>query len=175
MADIMCNDNRFEVIGRAKEHLLEATNIDTSPDEMAVLDSFLFRCWQMGWLDRYDDTADAIMPMTLENAIDFLDKIGWRAEHDRIMSTPQWIPCEERLPEKPKNYPGCEIHEVYYLVSLKDGFVVWDTYDFGKGAWSYTESPVIAWMPLPEPYGGERKDNECMERNDDARRSNEYE
>lgn len=54
MADVMCNDNRFEVIGKAKEHLLEATNIETSPDEMAVLDSFLFRCWQMGWLKQYD-------------------------------------------------------------------------------------------------------------------------
>lgn len=53
MAEV-CSDNRFEVIARAKQHLLEATNIDTSPDEMAVLDSFLFRCWQMGWLQKYD-------------------------------------------------------------------------------------------------------------------------
>ena len=53
MAD-MCGDNRFEIIAKAKEHLLDATNIDTSPKEMEVLDDFLFRCWQMGWLDRYD-------------------------------------------------------------------------------------------------------------------------
>ena len=49
-----CGDNRFEIIAKAKAHLLDATNIDTSEDEMKVLDSFLFRCWQMGWLDRYD-------------------------------------------------------------------------------------------------------------------------
>ncbi len=60
MADVICNDNRFEVIGKAKEHLLEATNIETDPDEMAVLDSFLFRCWQMGWLKQYEvDIAPA--------------------------------------------------------------------------------------------------------------------
>ena len=53
----ICGDNRFEIIERAKKHLLDATNIDTSPKEMEVLDDFLFRCWQMGWLDRYD-TAD---------------------------------------------------------------------------------------------------------------------
>ena len=53
----ICGDNRFEIIERAKKHLLDATNIDTSPKEMEVLDVFLFRCWQMGWLDRYD-TAD---------------------------------------------------------------------------------------------------------------------
>ncbi len=51
----MCGDNRFEVIERAKEHLLDATNIETSEEEMTVLDNFLFRCWQMGWLDKYDE------------------------------------------------------------------------------------------------------------------------
>lgn len=49
----VCTDNRFEVIEKAKRHILEATNIDTSPEEMKVLDNFLFRCWQMGWLDKY--------------------------------------------------------------------------------------------------------------------------
>lgn len=54
-----CGDNRFEVIEKAKKHLLESTNIDSSK-EMDVLDSFLYRCWQMGWLDRYDDTKKYI-------------------------------------------------------------------------------------------------------------------
>ena len=49
-----CSDNRFKIIEAAKKHLLEATNVAMSPDEMKVLDSFLFRCWQMGWLDRYE-------------------------------------------------------------------------------------------------------------------------
>jgi hypothetical protein len=49
----VCNDNRFEIIEKAKKHLLEATNIEMSPDEMKVLDNFLFRCWQMGWLNGY--------------------------------------------------------------------------------------------------------------------------
>lgn len=49
----MCGDNRFEIIEKAKKHILEATNIETSPDEMKVLDNILFRCWQMGWLERY--------------------------------------------------------------------------------------------------------------------------
>lgn len=53
MSDV-CTDSRFEVIAKAKEALLDSTNIDTSPDEMACLNSFLFRCWQMGWLDKYE-------------------------------------------------------------------------------------------------------------------------
>lgn len=50
----ICGDNRFEIIAKAKESLLESTNIETSPKEMEVLDNFLFRCWQMGWLDKYE-------------------------------------------------------------------------------------------------------------------------
>ena len=54
----VCNDNRFEMIDRAKKDLLENTNIETSPDEMKVLDNILFRCWQMGWLGKYSDKTE---------------------------------------------------------------------------------------------------------------------
>lgn len=50
----MCGDNRFEIIEAAKKDILEKTNIESSHAEMAVLNSFLFRCWQMGWLEKYD-------------------------------------------------------------------------------------------------------------------------
>jgi hypothetical protein len=52
--EIYDGDNRFEIIAKAKEDLINSTNIETSPDEMKVLDNFLFRCWQMDWLDKYD-------------------------------------------------------------------------------------------------------------------------
>lgn len=48
-----CTDNRFKIIELAKKDLCESTNIETSQDEMKVLDNILFRCWQMGWLDKY--------------------------------------------------------------------------------------------------------------------------
>lgn len=60
----ICGDNRFEIINKAKEALLESTNIEDSPEEMAVLDDFLFRCWQMGWLNKYEkDKTLWIEPM----------------------------------------------------------------------------------------------------------------
>lgn len=49
----ICNDDRFEIIERAKADLLRCTNIDKSPEEMRVLDNILFRCWQMGWLGKH--------------------------------------------------------------------------------------------------------------------------
>ena len=51
MCDAIWGDDRFEIIDEAKRQLLKYTNIETSPDEMKVIDTFLFRCWQMGWLN----------------------------------------------------------------------------------------------------------------------------
>ena len=55
-----CTDNRFEIIDRAKKGIIESTNIESDPDEMKVIDNFLFRCWQMGWLDKYGEAGDPI-------------------------------------------------------------------------------------------------------------------
>lgn len=51
----ICGDNRFEIIAKAKEHLLKATNIESSQKEMQLIDQFLFRAWQMGWLKQYEE------------------------------------------------------------------------------------------------------------------------
>lgn len=51
MGNDCCGDNRFELIKKYKDRLIESTNIETSPEEVAALDNILFRMWQMGWLD----------------------------------------------------------------------------------------------------------------------------
>ena len=66
----ICGDNRFEVIAEYKKRLIESTNIESSPDEMAVIDSILFRFWQMGWIPAAD-----------------------------VEPKQRWIPVTERLPE----------------------------------------------------------------------------
>ena len=52
MCNTICEDNRFELIAKYKQQLIEATNIESSPEEMIVIDDILFRFWQMGWLGR---------------------------------------------------------------------------------------------------------------------------
>ena len=49
-----CGDNRFEIVRRATVDLMKSTNIDSSPDELNVLENILFRAWQMGWLNKYE-------------------------------------------------------------------------------------------------------------------------
>ena len=58
--NMTAGDGRFEIITKAKEDLIRSTNIETSEDEMKVLDNFLFRCWQMEWLDGYAEKQNDI-------------------------------------------------------------------------------------------------------------------
>ena len=66
-----CGDNRFRAIARAKEYLFQATNIAEDKKELEVLDSFLLRCWQMGWLKQYEDAEEKklnLKPFDLQKA-----------------------------------------------------------------------------------------------------------
>ena len=50
-------DYRLKIIAEAKADLIKSTNIEGCPEEMAVIDNILFRCYQMGWLDKYCRTS----------------------------------------------------------------------------------------------------------------------
>ena len=61
------------------------------------------------------------------------------------VAQPGWIPVTERLPEVKQRV----------LVQQKDGFMmVRKCIDGGHLAWFYSD--IVAWMPLPEPWKGEK-------------------
>lgn len=83
-----CGDNRFELIEKYKQKLLDATNIEDSPEEMAVIDNILFRFWQMGWLDKDTNVANN-------------DCISRQAAIDSLGEEPPiWYDGEEFLAER---------------------------------------------------------------------------
>ena len=63
----------------------------------------------------------------------------------------EWIPCSERLPENNGNYMTCDekgnIHIFWYDDCQKCPFNI--------SEYHTRYYPVVAWMPLPEPYKGE--------------------
>lgn len=69
-----------------------------------------------------------------------------------LQSEQRWIPCSERLPE--------EFGE--YLVTKKA--IGWNCEEYNSNDIAYFDNEgfhkadkVLAWMPLPEPYGGENE------------------
>lgn len=62
---------------------------------------------------------------------------------------PRWIPCSERLPTTKDDY----------IITVKDKSLTWTDYVEWSADyhwWEYDDDMVIAWMPLPEPYKGEK-------------------
>lgn len=138
MADY-CDDNRFELIEKYKQKLIDETNIETAPDEMAVINDILFRFWQMGWLDKLEQPEQ------------------------------RWIPCSERLPEDgqivliSQTYGWTEFEEgtEVTVAQFKRGYFTWYRYqaDWNKHTSQMHHGDICpgieyvdAWMPLPSPY-----------------------
>ena len=81
-----------------------------------------------------------------------------------IESEPEWIPVSERLPEQHDSiFVGKKWHKEsdYVLVTVemkgKKEVSTANTHDDKWGFFGiYPDAKVTAWMPLPEPYKGEK-------------------
>jgi len=136
MADI-CNDNRFELIEKYRNKLIEATNIEDSPEEMKVLNDILFRFWQMGWLDKLEiDGLPTVQPFS-------------------------WISVNSDI--KPKE--GQEVLTIYEghyegqyskdraRCYYANGGIAFESLE--SMVWKYSISRIRAWMPIPTYEEGE--------------------
>lgn len=47
-------DNRFELIKKYKQYIIDKTDILNSPDELKVLDTILLRLWELGFLNNLE-------------------------------------------------------------------------------------------------------------------------
>ena len=123
----------------------------------------------------WDAEQDAIAHRWVLHAIDNAPTID---------AVPQWIPCEERLPKCNETIIFTEVcrtdvRKPYVGIGVYYGIDEWnyfkresekkkldelgymsDRIRIGGRKWHVEDSNVVAWMPLPEPYEGERKDDE---------------
>lgn len=106
--------------------------------------------------DTFDFTLES--PLTKEQInlitdaeFEHTDRIWFvtpKGKHVEFVKAPQWIPCSERLP-KPSDHMDDMV-----LVSTKDGKVRFGSCWYNRAmceGW-VGDMPVVAWMPLPEPY-----------------------
>lgn len=89
----ICTDNRFKIIEKVKDHLIEATNI--TQKELEVVDSILFRLWLL----RYFDNVEVEENEQLEELIEKM-KCCFNCKHYKVGETT----C---LKGKPHNSGGC--------------------------------------------------------------------
>ena len=61
----------------------------------------------------------------------------------------KWIPCSERLPEKPVAGEDCYLSQAQYV---EQSFVsYWDGHNWTDECYEKSKH-VIAWRPVPKPY-----------------------
>ncbi|MBR3280125.1 MAG: DUF551 domain-containing protein [Lachnospiraceae bacterium] len=120
----------------------------------------------------YKNQIDAIP--TIEQVTVNLDEeqVASVIEHRKKVQEQRWIPCSERLPEDDGDYLVCyeegyredygfdEIGIVPFEVDC-EGFGIWQEYfdhrTLGSLGSDWVDIPVIAWMPLPEPWKGDKE------------------
>jgi hypothetical protein len=56
----------------------------------------------------------------------------------------RWIPCSERMPERPGDYQVCTKNEYYGTKNVAKRY-------FNGDCWSGRWTNITHWMPLPEP------------------------
>ena len=66
----------------------------------------------------------------------------------------RWIPCSKRVPEEDEQVL-VYLHDSPYIAWI-DSNGEWNTEDFTLDKEEDREDEPIAWMPLPEPWKGEK-------------------
>ena len=64
------------------------------------------------------------------------------------MKAQGWIPCSRGLPQRPMGASRW----LCFLATLENGCIELVAFDTERREWGHTESQVVAWQPLPEPY-----------------------
>lgn len=88
----------------------------------------------------------------------------------KVPTAQQWIPCSERMPEEDNETGNGVQYSNAVLITVfnkKDEETIIDFAHTANGTWySYVSDcsiphgwKVLAWMPLPEPYGKRRTDD----------------
>lgn len=66
-----------------------------------------------------------------------------------------WIPVSERLPEKSGEVLVCTDCGYIVVVNYSSKHKQFNNYDSSDFNNEYVFDDVVAWMPLPEPFGGD--------------------
>ena len=110
------------------------------------------------WRDEQEECSD--IWHRADSAIASALEIGLRVK--KLPSEQRWIPCSERLPEEYVDvlvwfeyYRFGEYNRMYSTYGIGDYDAEYDKWWINHES-GWRDLHVFAWMPLPEPWKGER-------------------
>ena len=112
-----------------REEETEEEETDDLISRQAVLDELEKWDWQ-----------DLYLPIHFKQILDDVPSVENKGE---------WIPCSERVPKTSDDVLACDGVDVFVAwYATKGAWQGWNSHDKNYDK----NTPIIAWMPLPEPY-----------------------
>lgn len=139
-----CGDNRFELIEKYKQKLLDATNIGDSPEEMAVIDNILFRFWQMGWLEKLElfGNSEQLDTISRQAAFDALNGI-------KIAKVANWYEFYQKALTAVGNLPSAQ-ETITYRMCADSMLKMWMDNVLTDGEYNRIMDKLNAWKGNPD-------------------------
>ena len=109
---------------------------------------------------RYNEICECdisnIETIAMKETVKSYAKMNGLLEHMHYVNDQKWIPVSEMLPDKDGRYL---VQHDYGEISISDYADGWNCYRHSiskKVVRSFEMNSIVAWMPLPEPYKGDR-------------------
>ena len=132
-------------------------------DDMRVGDFFhLMDCMQEECCEstcpncRYFDFCEidlsSIDSASIERTVEGYAEANGLLDHMHYVNDQKWIPVSERLPNH---------HQIvlcYFKYEPESPDIISENTYIGSGMWMSESDKVVAWMPLPKPFGGQKND-----------------
>ena len=105
---------------------------------------------------RYNDFCDdidlpSIDSVSLRKTIEGYAKANGLLDHMHYINDQKWIPVSEKLPNRHQRVL------CYFKYEPESPDIISENTYIGGGVWMSESDKVVAWMPLPKPYEGDKK------------------
>lgn len=132
-------------------------------DDMKVSDFlYLLDCMQEECCEstcpncRYFDFCEidlsSIDSSSIERTVEGYAEANGLLEHMHYVNDQKWIPVSERLPNRHQRVL------CYFKYEPESPDIISENTYIGSGMWMSESDKVVAWMPLPKPFGGQKND-----------------
>ena len=109
-------------------------------------------CPNCRYFDFCEIDLSSIDSASIERTVEGYAEANGLLEHMHYVNDQKWIPVSERLPNRHQRVL------CYFKYEPESPDIISENTYIGSGMWMSESDKVVAWMPLPKPFGGQKND-----------------
>lgn len=110
------------------------------------------RCFECKYYEYCDIDISDIDSMSIREAVEGYAEANGLIDHMNYVNDQKWIPVSERLPNRHQRVL------CYFKYEPESPDIISENTYIGSGMWMSESDKVVAWMPLPKAYEGQKND-----------------